>query len=83
MQKKFHVHRLHSFREKCNDNLKLASQFSPILCNRGTRNFFCMLTHMDSLSKKNFIFIGRTVFEKNAMITCKYSKLHNCPNKQL
>ena len=31
MQTKFHVPRLHSFREKCDDNLKLASHFSPIL----------------------------------------------------
>ena len=33
---KFHVPRSHTFREKCNDNLKLASHFSPILCDRGT-----------------------------------------------
>ena len=36
MQTKFHVPRSHSFREKCDDNLKLASHFSPILCDRGT-----------------------------------------------
>ena len=29
------------------------------------------------------MFIGSTVFEKIEMITCKISKLHNCPNKQL
>ena len=74
---------LHTFREKCDDNLKLASHFSPILCDRGTWNFFCILTHMDTLCKPNFMFLGRTLFEKNAMITCKNSKLHNCPNKQL
>ena len=38
---------------------------------------------MDTLCKPNFMFLGRTLFEKNAMITCKNSKLHNCPNKQL
>ena len=91
LQTKFHVPRKnsksHTFREKCDDNLKLASHFSPILCDRGTWNFFCILTHMDTLCKPNFMFLGRTVFEKNAMITCmitcKNSKLHNCPNKQL
>ena len=45
--------------------------------------FFCILTHMDTLCKPNFMFLGRTLFEKNATITCKNSKLHNCPNKQL
>ena len=48
--------------------LKLASRFSPILCDRGTWNFFCILTHMDTLCKPNFMFLGRTLFEKNAMI---------------
>ena len=36
MQTKFHVPRSHSFGEKCDDILKLASHFSPILCDRGT-----------------------------------------------
>ena len=31
---------------------------------------------MDTLCKPNFMFLGHTVFEKNAMITCKNSKLH-------
>ena len=62
---------------------KLASHFSPILCDRGTWNFFCILTHMDTLCKPNFMFLGHTVFEKNAMITCNNSKLHIRPNKQL
>ena len=35
-QTKFHVPRSHSFREKCDDNLKLALHISPILCDRGT-----------------------------------------------
>ena len=83
LQTKFHVPRSHTFPGKCDDNLKLASHFSPILCDRGTWNFFCILTHMDTLCKPNFMFLGRTLFEKNAMITCKNSKLHNCPNKQL
>ena len=26
------------------------------------------------------MFLGRTVLEKNAMLTCKNSKLQNCPN---
>ena len=83
LQTKFHVPRSHTFREKCFDNLKLASHFSPILSDRGTWNFFCILTYMNTLCKPNFMFLGRTLFEKNAMITCKNSKLHNCPNKQL
>ena len=62
---------------------KLASHFSPILCDRGTWNLFCILTHMNTLCKPNFMFLGHTVFEKNAMITWKNSKLHNCPNKQI
>ena len=66
---------IHSFREKCDDNLKLASHFSPILCDRGTWNFFYILTHMDTSCKPNFMFLGRTVYEKNVMITCKISKL--------
>ena len=83
LQTKFHVPRSHTFPEKCDDILKLASHFSPILCDRGTWNFFCILTHMDTLCKPNFMFLGGTLFEKNAMINCKNSKLHNCPNKQL
>ena len=47
---------------------KLASHFSPILCDRGTWNFFCILTHMDTLCKPNFMFLGRTLFEKNRKI---------------
>ena len=35
MQTKFHVPRSHSFREKRDEILKLASHFSPILCDRG------------------------------------------------
>ena len=76
LQTKFHVPRSHTFREKCDDNLKLASHFSPILCDRGTWNFFCILTHMDTLCKPNFMFLGRTLFEKNAMITC--TKIQSC-----
>ena len=83
MQTKFHVPRSHSFGEKCDDNLKIASHFSSILCDRGTWNFFCILTHMDTLCKPNFMFLGHTVFEKNAMISCKNSKLHIRPSKQL
>ena len=67
LQTKFHVPRSHTFREKCNDNLKLASHFSPILCDKNLK-FFCILTHMDTLCKPNFMFLGRTLFEKNAMI---------------
>ena len=74
-QTKFHIPRSHSFREKCDDILKLASHFSPILCDRGTWNFFCILTHMDTLCIPNFMFLGNIIFEKNAMITCNNSRL--------
>ena len=33
--------------------------------------------------RPNFMFLGRRVLKKNAMLTCKNSVLHNCPNKQL
>ena len=75
MQTKFHVPRSHSFREKCDDNLKLASHFSSILSDRGIWNYFCILTHIDPLCKPNFMFLGHTVFEKNPMIPCK---IHSC-----
>ena len=71
LKKKFHVPRSHSFWENCDGILKLSSHFSPILCDLGTWNLFCILTHMDTLSKRNFMFFGLTVFEKNAMMTCK------------
>ena len=45
--------------------------------------FFCILTRMDTPCKKNFMFLGGTVFKKNAMIYYNNSKMHNCPNKQL
>ena len=38
---------------------------------------------MDTLCKPNFGLFGRTVFEEKAMICCKNSKLHRCPNKLL
>ena len=38
---------------------------------------------MDTLCKPNFMFLGHTVFEKNAMIICNISKLHIRPDKQL
>ena len=36
LQKKIHVPRSHSFRENCDDILKLASHFYTIQCDRGT-----------------------------------------------
>ena len=80
VQTKFHVPRSHSFREKCDDNLQIGSHFSPILCDRkNVKFFFVILTHMDTLCRPNFMFLGHTVFEKNAMITWKNSKLHILP----
>ena len=61
LQTKFHVPWSHTFREK----------FSLILCDRGTLNCFCVLTHIDTLCKPNFMFLGRTLFEKNVIILAK------------
>ena len=38
---------------------------------------------MDILCKPNFMFLGHTVLEKNAMIIYNNSKLHIRPDKQL
>ena len=70
MQTKFHVSWWYGFQEKCDDNLKIASHISQILVDRGTINYFCILTLMDTLCKPNFMFLD-TVYEKNAMITYK------------
>ena len=75
IQKKFQVPRSHSFGEKCYTNFKLSSHFSPKLCDRGTWNLVCIEYPYGLIYKKNFKFLGRTVSEKNAMLTCKFSKL--------
>ena len=56
LQIKFHVPRSHTFWEKSDDNLNLSSHFSPILCDRRTWNFFCIITHMDTPCKPHFMF---------------------------
>ena len=43
--------------------------------------FFLYINPYGYSMQKNFMFLGRTVFERNAMITCRNSKLHNSPNK--
>ena len=77
------ISKLHNCPDKQLLNFQLSSHISQILCDQRTLNFFCILNLMDTLSKKKFMFINRTVLEKNVMITRKISKLHNCPNKQL
>ena len=85
LQTKFHVPRSHTFREKCDLTCKIQSctivlinnfeilQVSIAFFSDTVRpsnwKFFCILTHMDTLCKQNFVFIGRTLFEKNAMIS--------------
>ena len=54
---------------------KISSQFSRNLCDRGTWNFFCKEYPYGLIYKINFKFLGRTVSEKNEMLTCKISKL--------
>ena len=73
--KKFQVPRSHSIGEKCDANFKLSSHFSRKLCDQGTWNFFCIEYPYWLIYKKNFKFLGRTVWEKNAIIIaiCKLS----------
>ena len=52
---------------------KLSSHFSPKLCDWGTWNLVFILTHMDTLCKPNFMFIGRTVLEKKCNDNLKLS----------
>ena len=84
IQKKFQVPRLHSIGEKCDTIIcKLSSHFSRKLCDRGTWNLVCIEYPYGLIYKKNFKFLGRTVLEKNAMLTCKISKLFIRANVQL
>ena len=83
IQKKFQVPRSHSIGEKCDANFKISSHFSRKLCDRGTWNLVCIEYPYELIYKKNFKFLGRTVSEKNAMITCKISKLFIRANVQL
>ena len=75
IQKKFQVPRLHSIGEKCDANFKLSSHLSRKVCDRGTWNLVYKEYPYGLIYKKNFKFLGRTVSEKNAMLTCKISKL--------
>ena len=75
IQKKFHVPRSHSIGEKCDANLKVSSHFSRKLCYRGTWSLVWIEYPCRLIYKKKFNFLGRTVSENNAMLTCKISKL--------
>ena len=83
IQKKFQVPQSYSIGEKCNANLKISSHFSRKLCDRGTWNLVCIEYPYGLIYKKNFKFLGCTVSEKNAMLTCKISKLFIRANVQL
>ena len=85
IQKKFQVPRSHSIGEKCDANFKISSHFSRKLCDRGTWNLVCIEYPYGLIYKKNFKFLGRTVSEKNAMLTCKIIKalFYYCANVQL
>ena len=74
-KKKFQVPRSHSIGEKCDANFKLSSHFSRKLCDRGTWNLVCIEYPYRLIYKKNFKYLGCTVSEKNAMLSCKISKL--------
>ena len=75
IQKKFQVPRSHSIGEKCDANFKLSSHFSRKVCDRETWNLVYKEYPYGLIYKKNFKFLGHTVSEKNAMLTCKISKL--------
>ena len=75
IQKKFQVPRSHSIGEKCDPNFKVSSHFSRKVCDRETWNLVCKEYPYGLIYKKNFKFLGRTVLERNAMLTCKISKL--------
>ena len=57
--------------------------FSRKLCDRGTWNLVCIEYPYGLIYKKNFKFLGRTVSEKNSMLTCNISKLFIRANVQL
>ena len=71
MQSKFQFPRSHSIGEKCDANCKLSSHFFRKLCDRGTKIFFCIEYLYGLKFEINFNFLGLTVSEKNAMLTCK------------
>ena len=75
IQKKFQVPRSHSIGEKCDDNFKISSHFSPKLCDRKNMKFSLHRVSIWVNIQKKFKFLGCTVSEKNAMLTCKISKL--------
>ena len=75
IQKKFQVPLSHSSGEKCDANFKVSSHFSWKVCDRETWNLVCKKYPYRLIYKKNFKFLGRTVSEKIAMLTCKISKL--------
>ena len=75
IQKKFQVPRSHSIGEKCDANFKLSLHFSRKVCDGGTWNLVCKEYPYGLIYIKNFKLLGCTVSEKNAMLTCKISKL--------
>ena len=75
IQKKFQVPRSHSIEEKCDANFKLSLNISRKVRDRGTWNLVCKEYPYGLIYKKNFKFLGRTVSEKNAMLTYKILKL--------
>ena len=79
IQKKFQVPRSHNIGEKCDANFKISSHFSRKLCDRGTWNLVCIEYPYGLIYKKNFKFLGRTVYA----MTCKISKLFIRANVQL
>ena len=72
--KKFQVPRSHSIGEKCDANFKLSSHFSRKLRPRNMKFSLHRVSIWVNIQKK-FKFLGRTVSKKNAMLTCKISKL--------
>ena len=83
IQKNIKDPRSRSIGEKCDANFMISSHFSRKLCDRGIWNLVCIEYLYGLIYKKNFKFLGYTVSEKNAMLTCKFSKLFIMANVQL
>ena len=75
IQKKFQVPQSHTIGEKYDANFKISLHFSRKVCDRGSWNLVCKKYPYGLIYKKNFKFLCRTVSEKNAMLSCKISKL--------
>ena len=80
LPKKFHVPQSLCSREKNDDKLQLENAFFSDTVIPRTLKFILYINPYGYSLQKNCMFLSCTVFEKNGMISCKNSMLHNCPN---